>query len=245
MASSPLPAGSSWYVALGDSISMDEYAGGPGHGAASLLARNRDEDFPDWHGRDLASRGRGLESAVLAADGATSAHVLQHQLPHLERLDVRPSVVTVTVGGNDVLTCYGDTGAALAAVGRVAAAVETVLTAVRRLVAPQGVVVVGTVYDPSDGTGDAARVGLPPWPDVVEVLARLNADLCSVARAAGAQVAQIHDRFLGHGLARGDPAQGQARPADRGLWYCNVVEPNAWGASEVRAAFWEALSEPG
>ena len=37
----------SQYVALGDSISIDIYAGGPGRGGASLLARNRDRDFPD------------------------------------------------------------------------------------------------------------------------------------------------------------------------------------------------------
>jgi len=35
-------------------------------------------------------------------------------------------------------------------------------------------IIMGTVYDPGDGTGDAARVGLPPWPDVVDLLAELN-----------------------------------------------------------------------
>jgi hypothetical protein len=45
------------YAALGDSMSIDLYAGGPGRGAASLLHTNRDADFPDWAGRDLASRG--------------------------------------------------------------------------------------------------------------------------------------------------------------------------------------------
>jgi hypothetical protein len=43
------------YVALGDSISVDVYAGGPGRGGASLLARNRDEEFPDWRGLDFAT----------------------------------------------------------------------------------------------------------------------------------------------------------------------------------------------
>ena len=33
------------YAALGDSLSIDNYAGGPGRGAASLLWRNRDGDF--------------------------------------------------------------------------------------------------------------------------------------------------------------------------------------------------------
>ena len=34
------------YVALGDSISIDDYSGGPGRGGASLLLANRDDDFP-------------------------------------------------------------------------------------------------------------------------------------------------------------------------------------------------------
>ena len=47
------------YVALGDSISIDLYAGGPGRGGASLLARNRDVDFPDWRGHDVATARTG------------------------------------------------------------------------------------------------------------------------------------------------------------------------------------------
>jgi hypothetical protein len=44
------------YAALGDSLSINDYAGGPGRGAASLLWRNRDGDFPAWAGRDLTVR---------------------------------------------------------------------------------------------------------------------------------------------------------------------------------------------
>ena len=33
---------------------------------------------------------------------------------------------------------------------------------------------VATVYDPSDGSGDAARLGLPPWPEALALLAELN-----------------------------------------------------------------------
>jgi hypothetical protein len=112
-----------------------------------------------------------------------------------------------------------------------------------RLSRPSARLVVGTVYDPSDGTADASRVGLPPWPDVVEVLANLNEALREVAVAHGAAVAEIHRRFLGHGLAAGDPAQPDARPSNRDLWYCSIIEPNAWGANGVRAAFWDALDQ--
>ena len=228
------------YVALGDSISIDEYAGGPGRGGASLLARNRDDDFPQWRGRDLATVRPDLAFALLAVDGGTTGTLLDRQLPRLAALDVRPVVVTLTVGGNDVLAAYGDTPAARAIGARVRERVHEALGRLRER-APDAALVVGTVYDPSDGTGDAERVGLPPWPDVPLVLAELNDALRVVAAEHGAAVAEIAERFLGHGLSRGDPAQSAPRPRDRELWYCSVIEPNAWGASGVRGAFWSAL----
>ena len=235
-------AGLRAYVALGDSISIDDYAGGPGRGGASLLARNRDDDFPEWRGRDLATVDPELTFALLATDGAATAAVLDRQLPRLEAARAVPAVVTLTVGGNDLLSAYGDTKLAREVVARVRAGVDEALTRIGRLVRDQAAVVVGTVYDPSDGTGDATQVGLPPWPEAVAVLAELNDALRAVAAEHGARVAEIHARFLGHGLRRGNPAQPDPRPADRELWYCHLIEPNAWGASGVRAAFWDALT---
>jgi hypothetical protein len=66
MADSPIH-----YVALGDSISIDDYSGGPGRGGASLLFANRDGDFPDWRGRDLRTAEAGAVFSLLATDGAT------------------------------------------------------------------------------------------------------------------------------------------------------------------------------
>ena len=225
------------YVALGDSISIDDYAGGPRRGGASLLARNRDDDFPAWAGRDLGDRPFHL----LATDGATSRTVLEYQLPRMERSGVRPSIVTLTIGGNDVLGWYGDTRGALRAADAAVAGVDRALDRLRRIADPEVRMVLGTVYDPSDGTADAARVVLPPWPDAVEVLAHLNRALRRLADRHEAAVAEIHEKFLGHGLATGNPAQNDPRPANRDLWYCHVIEPNAWGASAVREAFWESL----
>src|SRR2546423_1782467 len=102
------------YVALGDSMSIDDYAGGAGRGAASLLHRNRDGDFPDWAGRDLASAG--LTVRVLARDGATAADVLDRQLPRIEQT---PALVTVTMGGNDLLVAYGAADRAAAVIDEV------------------------------------------------------------------------------------------------------------------------------
>jgi lysophospholipase L1-like esterase len=209
------PPGAEVYAALGDSISIDDYAGGPGRGGASLLARNRDDDFPDWSGRDLATVRPELGFRLLAADGATTASVLDAQVPRLESSGAVPRVVTLTVGGNDVLGAYGDTRAALEIVERVRARVGHVLDRLNALCPHRDAIAVGTVYDPSDSTGEAWRVGLPPWPDVVDVLGELNAALRAVASEHGAVVADIHGRFLGHGLEAGDPGREDARPRNR------------------------------
>jgi hypothetical protein len=230
------------YVALGDSISIDDYSGGPGRGGASLLFRNRDDDFPSWKGRDLQTRRPDMTFRLLATDGATTRTLLSTQLPRLAASDVRPTLVTLTIGGNDVVSAYGDTRAARHVIADVRTATSLALTQLEPLLAPRAQVVVGTVYDPSDGTADAERLGLPPWPDAVDVIAELNQALREVALHHGAVVAEIGRHFQGHGLLAGDPARPEPRPAQRDLWFCSVIEPNAWGAGGVREAFWAALA---
>jgi lysophospholipase L1-like esterase len=229
------------YVALGDSISIDEYAGGPGRGGASLLARNRDDDFPAWRGRDLSTVHPGLRFELLATDGGTTDTLLDVQLPRLARLDLRPDVVTLTVGGNDLLGAYGETVAARKVIETVLRRVDEAMRVLRQHAAPDARLVLGTVYDPSDGTGDTDALGLPPWPDAVDVIGELNSGLRRVAAAHGAVVADVHAAFLGHGLRAGDPRDPAPRPNSHDLWFCSLIEPNAWGASGVRAAFWDAL----
>jgi hypothetical protein len=167
--------------------------------------------------------------------------VAGEQLGLLRRLGSVPTVATVTMGGNDLLVAYGDARAARRAITTVNDNGRLVLGGLRALMGADAPIVVATVYDPSDGSGDAGRLGLPPWPEALEVLAELNRVLWALAEDYRALVADVHARFLGHGLAAGDPTQPAARPRDRGLWYCRLIEPNAWGASQIRASFWEAL----
>src|SRR3712207_9372065 len=100
------PSAGPLYVALGDSISIDEYAGGPGRGGASLLHSNRDDDFPEWRGRDLRRADPDTAFALVATDGATTRTLLDVQLPRLARLPA-PSLGTLTIGGNDLLGKIG------------------------------------------------------------------------------------------------------------------------------------------
>lgn len=220
------------YVALGDSMSIDDYAGGPGRGAASLLHRNLDTDFPDWAGRDLAAAG--WHADVLARDGAVTADILTRQLPHLNGV---PDLVTITMGGNDLLGAYGDDTAAAAVIGRVAAQGEAVLRKLPRTCR----IVVTTVYDPSDGTGTAS--GITPWPLAPHWIAALTTVLAGLADRHGAILADVHAAFTGHGVTAGDPSRSDPRPAGRGLWFCRVIEPNAWGAHAIRATWWNALAQ--
>jgi lysophospholipase L1-like esterase len=224
------------YVAIGDSMSIDDYAGGAGRGAASLLYRNRDGDFPDWAGRDLAAAGLGAQ--VLARDGATTADVLQRQLSQLTQA---PALVTVTMGGNDLIGAYGDIDAARAAIGRVTATGEAIMLRLGDLRGDTA----RTVYDPSDGTGEVATSGLPPWLDGPALVQQLNAALIDLAERHGALVADIHGRFLGHGVHAGDPTIPDSHPANRDLWYCGLIEPNAWGADQIRAAWWQTINNSG
>ena len=70
------------YLALGDSISIDDYTGVPGGGAPSQLARKL-----------------GLELVDLTRDGNTTHGVLAD----LARAPAAADVVTLTAGGNDLL----------------------------------------------------------------------------------------------------------------------------------------------
>ncbi len=229
-------------MALGDSASIDDYAGGKGQGgAASLLFLNNDEKFPDWRGRDLLSTELADNLVLLARDGATSSDVVGRQMALIGDLRVPPVAVTISMGGNDLLAAFSDTRAAAAALGTLRVNADIVLGGLRRLVGPRVPIVLATVYDPSDGSGDATAVGLEPWPEVTGLLGELNEVLRAVAMTYDVSIAEVHERFLGHGLSVGNPSQMEAEPVNRSLWYCGVVEPNAWGASEIRAAYWQAL----
>jgi GDSL-like Lipase/Acylhydrolase family len=70
------------YLALGDSISIDDYTGVPGGGAPSQLARKL-----------------GVELADLTRDGNTTEGVLGD----LARAPAAADVVTLSAGGNDLL----------------------------------------------------------------------------------------------------------------------------------------------
>jgi lysophospholipase L1-like esterase len=146
------------YVALGDSISIDDYSGGPGCGGASLLFANRDGDFPDWRGRDLRTTESGAVFSLLATDGATTRTFLDLQLPRLAALHVRPTLVTLTIGGNDLLGAYGDSRAAREVIAHVQAALDRALPGSPASSAPPA-----ESFSARSTTPATARARRPSW----------------------------------------------------------------------------------
>ncbi|HET6897594.1 MAG TPA: SGNH/GDSL hydrolase family protein [Vicinamibacteria bacterium] len=235
------------YVSLGDSMSIDCYPDldhadrqhvrlpATGLGAASLLARNDDAVWPEFVGQDLATRFPGIDCHFLAMDGATTDEVLVSQIPALETVEGGGDViVTLTAGGNDLLSLLGAAdGKGAAGVERMLRNLDAILDAVQSRL-PRAVILVGNVYDPTDGTGDLEGHRLRP--QEMRWLRDYNAGVARVCAARGARFVDVHAHFAGHGLS--------APAAERWYWTGSLIEPGAVGASEIRR-LWLAAFDAG
>jgi lysophospholipase L1-like esterase len=211
------------YLALGDSISIDEYplreTGIANIGAASLFARALRERYPR------------IAFDNLTADGATTDDVLRWQLPRV-RETADPAIVTITAGGNDLLMNLRATRPPVRLVEGILDRLSRILDEVRRLL-PNATILLGTIYDPSDGTNvlyDEQLDREAKW------LARVNEGIRALASGDRVRLADVHARFLGHGLT--------APENERWYWSGLIFEPNAEGARQV-ARLWGELLECG
>jgi lysophospholipase L1-like esterase len=235
----------SLYVALGDSMSIDHYptcdvrgldlppARLDPLGAASLLYRNDDSRWPEFQGQDLATRSAGARLINLAEDGATIDDVTTEELARLGNDSKDPGIlVTLTVGGNDLLGALG-AGSRLDQVVRRIIAQYTELVETIREELPNATLILTTVYDPTDGTGrlpGLEALGRLP----LEYLDRFNDHVRGTAASSDrSRLADVHRHFLGHGVT--------AAPADRWYWTRSMIEPNAQAASEIRRVWLQAV----
>ena len=245
------------YIALGDSVSIDLYpaldagdvdvavalerdptAGRVAPlGAASLLYRNADDQWPECAGDDLVSRLPGIEYRNLAADGATIGDVFGEQMSQIDETD-EATLVTLTVGGNDLLSAYGGVGRARRSLlerieNDIAEAYDFLLDTLRTKL-PGGTFVIATVYDPSDRSGRIPGVYDEAGPLPLDILDRFNAHVRTLgAGTPRTLLADVYAHFLGHGVS--------AAESDQWYWRRSLVEPNAKGANQVRSVWLETL----
>jgi lysophospholipase L1-like esterase len=148
-------------------MSIDDYAGG--NGAVRLLSQHL-----------------GVPLVNLARDGATSEHVLSNQLPALRQSSRQhskaPGLITLTIGGNDLLQAYGNDALAQKALRQFQSNLPQILTGLRQVVGNVPILL-GNIYDPSDGSGDTVKLGLSHWGRALEWIAAFNAEIETQASA--------------------------------------------------------------
>lgn len=235
------------YIAIGDSMSIDLYPYldlqndfpevPSAVGAASLFYQNQDSIWPEFTGRDLRTLYPHLEHANLAIDGATTADVLRPEfLDKIKEYSRSSALVTVTLGGNDFLAVVTarslDSESVSACVHKLLVQYDNALASLKRVL-PSAIFMVATIYDPSDGSGI-----LPGFIDksdngLIGHLDQINEHIKNWAQANNALLADVHQRFFGHGPS--------APPDERWYWRPNPIEPSAKGASEIRATWLKAL----
>jgi hypothetical protein len=246
----------SHYIALGDSMSIDLYpALDAGEidvavalerdatvgrvaalGAASLFYRNDEARWPEEIGNDLVSRFPSIAFDNFAMDAATIGDVFGEQLPRLTESE-EPTLLTLTIGATDLFSAFVNRPKASLAerIARdVAEAFEFVVDSVRRA-RPNSLLILSTIYDPSDRTGRVRGAFEDSGSMQLRALDSLNQVIRTTASGTpGVLLAEVYGHFLGHGAA--------APEADRWYWRRSLVEPNARGANEIRRVWMEALT---
>ena len=186
------------YLALGDSISIDYYTEVPEGGAASQFAVKVDAGGADF--QDLTKNG----------------NVTGGVLEDLQRVSIRPEVVTLTVGGNDFLL-EDPPGEVLGRINRIS----------DRLTGYACPVILNTIYDPTDGDDSlSAEMGMRP--ERRTEYNQINNGIRRIARERGFILSDLEELFHGNGIRSKQP------------WIVYGIEPNLLGATAI-AGHWLGL----
>jgi lysophospholipase L1-like esterase len=239
------------YLALGDSMSIDFYPAQDSLakrlslrediGAASLLYRNDDELFPEFIGKDLVAKFPGIHYKNLAIDGATCEDLLSNvRVDEWKIFSDKRVLVSLTLGGNDLLQAFRraagqSNGDLVSDFSKICKRYDEVLVLIQKRL-PSSVVVLTTVYDPTDGTGIIPSAN-PLYQAVlpVEFLNQFNQHVVKCAEANSMPLADVHKHFSGHGATCG---------AVNDFWYWtpSPIEPGYLGASEIRRVWLDTLN---
>ncbi len=192
------------YIALGDSISIDDYTGIARGGAVSQFARLLGADFQ-----------------TLARDGRTTAGVLEAW----NEITLKPDVVTLTAGGNDFLQGVWQVVNTSAGWGAVSAQplanLEEIALRLKPFACP---VLLNTIYDPTDGDNSllgAFDLAADTAEQARTAFNALNNGIRALAARRGFLLSDLETLFHGHGALSADP------------WIVSHIEPGLAGATAI------------
>lgn len=237
------------YVAIGDSMSIDFYPAQDAEdagletrediGAAALFYCNEPKLFPEFAGRDLKSMFGDIRYENHCVDGATCDDLLSTVRNSGFGTRTR-SLVTLTIGGNDLLEAFrrsaNSEDSFIQSLMDVKDKFAKVVAIVRRKF-PDSTLMISTVFDPTDGTGIMPTASAAFSKELpIQYLHQFNDYIKAIAKKEGVLLADVHKHFLGHGAICGS--------ADN-FWYwkASPIEPSYKGASEIRRVWLDTLEQ--
>lgn len=236
-------------LGIGDSVT-DGYGAAKGRGYFDLLHDSR----PLGRSRigDLRSAHKNIRAINISVSGANSGQclkLLQARRPFAGDLH---GIVTMSIGGNDLIHWYGRTAPTRLAmfgathkqakpwIAAFRTRLDKILAEVERLLPAGCRVFLANIYDPTDGTGKIELGGLPRWPDGLKILAEYNRIIAdAAARRRNVHMVDMRGLFLGHGLASTKAKTILARQKDPNYWYySNLEDPNERGYAALYRLFY-------
>jgi hypothetical protein len=226
-----------FHIALGDSISISDYPdqelGTKGNGAAALFSCA------------LFDAGLVFTDLNLTRDGATCEEIKEHQLAGAKKI-LSPrceAIITLTAGGNDIsfrsmrLKTQKPTGNEFnCMMNSVLRDYSDLVCAIRKAF-PNSMLMLNTLYDPTDGTGKLPEnCGL--WAEIAPMYSAgrrtLGKYIFSWGNRLGfASVTDIFTLFDGKGMKIGN---------SEGYYYDKfLIEPGAVGARVIADAWMHTL----
>ncbi|MEN6371469.1 MAG: SGNH/GDSL hydrolase family protein [Armatimonadota bacterium] len=200
------------YLALGDSVSIDKYTGVEHGGAVN--------QFSKLIGAD--------ELQDLTHDGFTTDAVIGS----LEKISMKPDVITLTLGGNDLLQRPSWN------IDRYSLKDPNTKETLKKLhyIYSQLYrfnckVIVNTIYDPTDGD-EALLRQLGMSEKFREAYDDVNNAIRKMARRYGFLLSDLQQLFLGHGINSAD------------TWLTMEIEPNHAGATAIANHWYQLFLEP-
>ena len=243
-----LPNSPNTVIFLGDSITAGSGSPGDDEDYVRLLVNNT-TTWPDWDGKDLATRYPGIEVVDVSKSGSWTGTVLNDQIERLEEQVVYPfggeALVVITVGGNDLQSV-------LLNPSTVEDRLEKTVDNWKQIAEyfldeqrfPDGsTVLMANVYEPTDAVGQAGSCFYGfNISSLLPSLHDANTQFRGLAEELGFSVLDMRGTFLGHGFNYDDSNTPYYDENDPSLWLANdCIHPNPRGHHEIRAMFWRAI----